>query len=947
MAELGCLKDGKFQNLEYVGGLTLREGINVVVGDQKLSNLVTNDHITRGGHSISGQLSASGASFRHLYVSGSVNAEGLYVREVATLSGDLNASNASMTYLNASNASIDRLNASNASMTHLNASNASVTYLNASNASMTYLNASHARIISLNATNDQLLNLTVVQQVVSSDLTCKLFIASRGTKSNYAGSLHANNASITHHLNVSNASMTKLNASNASLTHLNASNASITHLYATNASITHSLRVTNASMTQLFAPNASMCVLHVENKAVMTHLNASNATMTQLNASESHHASNASLTHLNATNASLTHLNASNASLSQLNASHARITRLNASHASIDRLNASNASMTCLNASNASMTHLNASNASITHSLRAINASITHSLRAINASMTYLYATNASITHHLNATNASITHHLNASNASMTHLYATNASITHHLNASNASMTKLFASNASMTKLYATNASIARLNVSMPLSLTKLNASNASMTKLYATKASIALLNLPAFTFKTHLNASNASMVKLSADVCALTKLNVSGSSTIRDLNVSGSTTLHNYRGVRPTMSASNLSASYLSIWKWDHDDTATPGEQANFEKAMKSGYYYGGRGWEAWATAHFWANSELMPDSIPPSFVCANLQKYNARYLNGYCKAPNGSYQGGEESNYEDSEWYGYGHRREDPEGWGEGRWGSLGSSEPWRSSSTRSPLYLSASQSGTTIVLNKSPVDIQLPPSETGLEYFFIFDESSASNVDVTISSKYGTTDGTGTLGLPTQDADYNGFGGALVKYNSDDGTLEAEAIRYERPVPEVLKYTTGRPPVWIDERLDGRNASHSWRRPQWVPPTLYFDGRIRGGAPGSYIHIIGLGAGGVAARPGHDWFVTGTVLCQFKRLKDGVARAIQEPYKTYPLYSGGTGRWGSVNNTAPSDYTYVPESNHETVLTTETIKNSTISSVARFYPPEHAYL
>ena len=571
------------------------------------------------------------------------------------------------------------------------------------------------------------------------------------------------------------------------------------------------------------------------------------------------------------------------------------------------------------------------SNHTVIGTVTAENASMSP-VNASNTSMTLLNASNASMTH-LNASHARITHHLNASNASMTHLYATNASITHHLNASNASMTKLFASNASMTKLYATNASIARLNVSMPLSL-------------------------------THLNASNASMVKLSADVCALTKLNVSGSSTIRDLNVSGSTTLHNYRGVRPTMSASNLSASYLSIWKWDHAVAPEAYWYANnFEKAMKSGYYYGGRGWEAWATAHFWSNPDWAnPDANPdwtddslsgPSSVCTNLQKYNSRTLNGYCGKKNGSYQGGEESNYEADEWLGYGHREEDPDKWGEEA-GTLGSSEPWRSSSTRSPLYLSASQSGTTIVLNKSPVDIQLPPSETGLEYFFIFDESSASNVDVTISSKYGSSgegvadDGTDTLGLPTQDANYNGFGGALVKYNSDDGTLEAEAIRYERPVPEVLKYTTGRPPVWIDERLDGRNASLKVR-PQWVPPTLYFDGRIRGGAPGSYIHIIGLGAGGAAARPGHDWFVTGTVLCQFKRLKDGVARAIQEPYKTYTDSAGQLtgGRVGSVNNTAPSDYTYVPESNHETVLTTETIKNSTISSVARFYPPEHAYL
>jgi hypothetical protein len=241
----------------------------------------------------------------------------------------------------------------------------------------------------------------------------------------------------------------------------------------------------------------------------------------------------------------------------------------------------------------------------------------------------------------------------------------------------------------------------------------------------------------------------------------------------------------------------------------------------------------------------------------------------------------------------------------------------------------------------------INKSPVDIQLPPSETGLEYFFIFDESSASNVDVTISSKYGSSgegvadDGTGTLGLPTQDPQYNGFGGALVKYNSDDGTLLQETDPNLEPVAEVLKYTTGRPPVWIDERLDGRNASLKVR-PQWVPPTLYFDGRIRGGAPGSYIHIIGLGASGVAARPGHDWFVTGTVLCQFKRLKDGVARAIQEPYKTY---TDAPGRVGSVNNTAPHHYAYYPGAGTSGPHTS-LIEKSTISSVARFYPPEHAY-
>ena len=746
MAELGCLKDGKFQNLEWEGHLSVWP--SGAGGDGTMS---------------------SGDDIVHF-----VNTKGVDVVSNQTVIGTVTAENASMSLVNASNASMTLLYATNASITHLNASHARITHhLNASNASMTHLYATNASITHhLNASNASMTNLHVSGSATTVDLYCEdaqyvkvradTLIAQKlsadslvvgrsfttegfivtGEMSLTGGLLTTNmfssqcdtyvsgTASMTY-LNASNASMTYLNASNASMTYLNASNASMTCLNASNASMTY-LNASNASSTLLSASRASASTMMAEchgriDICTMGQLNASHASITRLNASNASlsqlNASNASMTHLNATNASITHhLNASNASMTKLNASNASLTHLNASNASIARLNASNASMTYLNASNASMTYLNASNASITH------------LNASNAIMTHLYTTNASITHHLNATNASITHSLSVTNASMTHLNASNASLT-HLNASNATMT--------------------HLNVLMPLSLTHLNASNASMT---------------------YLNASNASIDRL---------------------NVNGSANLNVYTGSRRIISTRTLSASYQ-------------------------------------------------------------------------CYAPLGEWPGAQTAN-------GCGFR---------------------------SHCSLNASDSGTIVVINGSnSVDISLPIPELGSEFFFLFESpgsdarsvSPSYMVDVTITC--------------SNNSPSPSFTGSLVKYNSASYSTWEAGYEHGNFLDSQSQYSSK---VWIDQFKDessrffgaiwdshGYSFETSDKRwgpadladldprsllqltyqiapyiktpPYGSPKTLYFDGRLRGGADGSYIHMIGT--------DNNQWFVTGTVLCDIDmgRLRD----------------------------------------------------------------------
>ena len=363
MAELGCLKDGKFQNLECLGqlvmaGTPITGDHNLVVGDVSVDGLTSNGDLT-----VIGRLTAlQGATMTYL-----------------------NALNASMTKLNASNASMTKLFAPNASMTHLYASNASMTKLNASNASMTKLNASNASMTYLNVSGSMTtVNLICPRAVVylnasKVESTNLKQVRTKVTKLDSVVETAANS------LNASNASLVRVSV-NASFTidgDLNASNASMTHLYATNASITHHLNATNASITH--------------------HLNASNASMTYLNAS------NASMTHLYVSGKITTRLLDVKGALNV------------AAHASFDITSASLTGYMSsssyvsnkavieqnLNASNASMTHLNASNASITPSLRAINASITH-LNASNASMTHLNASHASITRSVSYTHLTL-----------------------------------------------------------------------------------------------------------------------------------------------------------------------------------------------------------------------------------------------------------------------------------------------------------------------------------------------------------------------------------------------------------------------------------------------------------------------------------------------------------------------------------------------------------
>ena len=832
MAELGCLKDGKFQNLECLGqlvmaGTPITGDHNLVVGDVSVDGLTSNGDLT-----VLGRLTAlQGATMTYL---NALNAS----------MTKLNASNASMTKLFAPNASMTHLYASNASMTKLNASNASMTKLNASNASMTYLNVSGSMttvnltcpraVVYLNASKVESTNLkqgrTVVTQLDS--------VAETG-----ANSLNASNASLAG-VNV-NASFTidgDLNASNASMTYLNATNASITHhLNATNASITHHLNASNASMTKLNASNASMThlyvsgeittrVLHVKgalNVAASASFAITSASLTGYMSSSSYVSNKAVIEqNLNASNASMTHLNASNASITH-------------------SLRAINASMTHLNASNASMTHLNATNASITH-LNASNASLSQ-LNASNASMTYLYATNASITHYLNATNASITHHLNASNASMTHLNATNASITHHLNASNASMTKLNASNASLTHLNASNASIARLNASNA-SMTYLNASNASMTYLNASNASITHLNasnaIMTHLYTTnasithHLNATNASIThSLSVTNASMTHLNASNAS-LTHLNASNATMTH--LNVLMPLSLTHLNASNASMTYLNASNASI--DRLNVNGSANLNVYTGSR------------------RIISTRTLSASYQ----------CYAPLGEWPGAQTAN-------GCGFR---------------------------SHCSLNASDSGTIVVINGSnSVDISLPIPELGSEFFFLFESpgsdarsvSPSYMVDVTITC--------------SNNSPSPSFTGSLVKYNSASYSTWEAGYEHGNFLDSQSQYSSK---VWIDQFKDessrffgaiwdshGYSFETSDKRwgpadladldprsllqltyqiapyiktpPYGSPKTLYFDGRLRGGADGSYIHMIGT--------DNNQWFVTGTVLCDIDmgRLRD----------------------------------------------------------------------
>ena len=945
MAELGCLKDGKFQNLEWEGHLSVWP--SGAGGDGTMS---------------------SGDDIVHF-----VNTKGVDVVSNQTVIGTVTAENASMSLVNASNASMTLLYATNASITHLNASHARITHhLNASNASMTHLYATNASITHhLNASNASMTNLhvsgsattvdlycedaqyvkvradTLIAQKLSADslvvgrsfttegfivtgemsltgglLTTNMFSSQCDTYVSGTASmtyLNASNASMTY-LNASNASMTCLNASNASMTYLNASNASSTLLSASRASASTmmaechgridictmgQLNASHASITRLNASNASLSQLNASN-ASMTHLNATNASITHslraINASMSDlNASNASMTHLNATNASITHhLNASNASMTKLNASNASLTHLNASNASIARLNASNASMTYLNASNASMSHLNASNASITH------------LNASNASMTYLNATNASITHHLNATNASITHHLNASNASMTKLNASNASMTKlfapnasmtHLNASNASMTNLYATNVSMTNLYATNASITHSLSVTNASMTYLNASNASMTVLHAANASM-----------TVLNASNASMTVLNASNASMTHLNASNSY------------LKNYRGKRSIMVAanpvqaatpwvytavpwSNISSPVASDFNFADDHIVY-----GFENTGPP-YGYGGRVYDL-----RWGGFGRVADT--PSTDRSWLLPL---WENAMQMVPTGcaTSASGETSDA----LYGYRMRVDDQ--------------------TPRIQINLTRAHSGKTIVLNGSrSFDIELPSSGedsegSGLEYFFLFDygKQAAPNthpasaddvVDVTIS--IGGKEGwIGNIGDPMSssfvspdfvpnpvgtDKGRGGFGGALVKHNIRAGTWAGSV-----------------PATWVDNFRSGLqykfNASGFMQAAADYLPvqTLYFDGRVRGGAGGSYIHIIGLGKGSSSSPnpifrdaagstfqgakvQSHDWFVTGTVLCELSEIEwTGVQQTNSQP----PFGPTSGDGWPFTSNPTPTLINY----------------------------------
>mgnify|MGYP003682105769 CR=1 FL=1 len=217
------------------------------------------------------------------------------------------------------------------------------------------------------------------------------------------------------------------------------------------------------------------------------------------------------------------------------------------------------------------------------------------------------------------------------------------------------------------------------------------------------------------------------------------------------------------------------------------------------------------------------------------------------------------------------------------------------------------RSHCSLNTTDSGTIVVINGSnSVDISLPRPELGSEFFFLFESpgsdarssSPSYMVDVTITCSNNPPS-------PT-------FTGSLVKYNSasliysgDTGNFVDAQNQYSSKVwIDQFKDESSRffGAIWDSHRTtadtdravvsgDGRwgadeaaglssaasiasglspllrltnqiGSGYIKTPPYDSPKTLYFDGRLRGGVDGSYIHMIGT--------DNNQWFVTGTVLC-----------------------------------------------------------------------------